>query len=424
MQLVLLAALAPMAGPSAALAAPPPNDNAADAIELFPNSDSASFDNSEATTEPDEAAVDPFYGGYAGQTPNHSVWYRFEAPGTGSVKLDTCGSPHQFVVDVFDMSTSPPTEVVEDFGCGGPPTSLKFDTLGGSYLAVVDSPNGTLPAGRGAGVINLTGTFAPPPNDDFTDAQVLTGSPVQGGGWNTLATTEPGEPHHGGDPGGRSLWYGWTAPVNGTATVDLCGADFDAIMGVYTGGQVDALTAVPMTAEACSVGGSMRKASFPISQGTTYRIAVDGRGGDRGGFGMSLAYTQAAENPGNPPSGGSGPGEQASSFSAGRIPLRKLLRSGLPVSFTCSGACTAKFELLMSRRAARKMGLAAATPVVIGRANKALLTPGSGKAVVKLTAKAKRRLKRVRSVVVTLRGRFADAAGKKTVQAKKLTLKR
>src|SRR5829696_10582956 len=81
--------------------------------------------------------------------------------------------------------------------------------------------------------------FAAPANDNFADAQVPnTGDTNPTSGSNVDATKEPGEPDHAGDAGGASVWYGWTAPHDGPATVDTCDSGFDTLLAVYTGGSV------------------------------------------------------------------------------------------------------------------------------------------------------------------------------------------
>ena len=54
---------------------------------------------------------------------------------------------------------------------------------------------------------------APPSNDDFTAAEVLTGSlPISGGGTNVDATKEAGEPSHVGNAGGASVRFSGNVP--------------------------------------------------------------------------------------------------------------------------------------------------------------------------------------------------------------------
>ena len=82
---------------------------------------------------------------------------------------------------------------------------------------------------------------APPSNDDFVNAEVIDGRFGWIYGENTDATKEPGEPNHAGNPGGASVWYSWTAPSTGRATLNLCYAEFDSLLAVYTGDVVSAL---------------------------------------------------------------------------------------------------------------------------------------------------------------------------------------
>ena len=51
--------------------------------------------------------------------------------------------------------------------------------------------------------------------------------------------------HHGRRAaGGASVWYSWTAPLEGEVEIDTVGSDFDTLIGVYTGNAVGSLTEV------------------------------------------------------------------------------------------------------------------------------------------------------------------------------------
>jgi len=85
---------------------------------------------------------------------------------------------------------------------------------------------------------------APPANNNFESPEVLTGTSDTTTGTNLEATKQVGEPDHAFDPGGRSVWYSWTAPSSGTYRLDTCGSSFDTLLGVYTGTAVGSLTEV------------------------------------------------------------------------------------------------------------------------------------------------------------------------------------
>ncbi|MGC9452247.1 MAG: S8 family serine peptidase [Oceanipulchritudo sp.] len=135
------------------------------------------------------------------------------------------------------------------------------------------------------------------PNDDFADRVVLSGDNVSITTANFAATFEPGEPVHIPDtPGGRSLWYEWTAPETGTYILDTIHSflkdRFVAMgmnpdmnntggrmqMAVYRGSTLGSLFRV-----ASNSGISMRDYDAMISlnatAGTTYHIALDSKVG-------------------------------------------------------------------------------------------------------------------------------------------------
>ena len=158
-------------------------------------------------------------------------------------------------------------------------SSVTFDASAGTtYRISVDGYDGPS-SGIHTGSVQLnwsqmTGT--PPANDNFGNAQKLSGSCSQVTGTNLNATKEPGEPNHAGNTGGASVWYSWTAPATGTATFNTEGSDFDTLLGVYTGSSVSSLTEVASNDDANFPTDSTSAVSFQAVAGTTYYIAVDG----------------------------------------------------------------------------------------------------------------------------------------------------
>ncbi len=138
-----------------------------------------------------------------------------------------------------------------------------------------------------AGACWLSGPArAAPANDAFSAAQTLSGRQLFVSGSNDQATKEPGEPNHAGEAGGASIWYEWTAPAAGRTTVSTCATPMlDTVLAVYTGAAVDALTQVAANDNAC---GSQSRVTFQAAVGATYRIAVDGVGGDSGDVELDL----------------------------------------------------------------------------------------------------------------------------------------
>ena len=124
-------------------------------------------------------------------------------------------------------------------------------------------------------------------NDHFTDAQLLTGQQGSVTGRNLEATKEPGEPPHGGNPGGRSVWYRWTAPDAGLYVFNTLGSDFDTLLGVYIGPALHQLTELAGNDDG---GVDLTSAILlPAAAGSTYQIAVDGYGGASGNVVLNWA---------------------------------------------------------------------------------------------------------------------------------------
>ncbi len=119
-----------------------------------------------------------------------------------------------------------------------------------------------------------------PYNDPFVRAFGLSGSSGNTIGTNAYASKESGEPNHGYNSGGASVWYAWTAPSTGYFNFNTASSNFDTTMGVYTGSSVSALTTI---AEDDDSGGTLQSSvTFLGTAGTTYYIAVDGYNGATG----------------------------------------------------------------------------------------------------------------------------------------------
>ena len=140
---------------------------------------------------------------------------------------------------------------------------------------------------------------APPANDNFASAVTVSGPAVSQAGTNAEATDEAGEPDHGIDGGGKSVWYTWTAPSSGRVSIDLCTSNFDTQLGVYTGSAVNSLTTVAQNDDVtgfCSTDSFQSNVLFEAVAGTGYRIAVDGFQLGEGTFTLHLEYATVPAN--------------------------------------------------------------------------------------------------------------------------------
>ena len=267
--LILVAAISQIAAPSAR-AATPSNDSFAAAEELTGSLPiSVPGTNVDATKESGEPA-------HAGNGGGASVWYRWTPSVMADVTIDVCGADFDTLLAVYTgTAVDALTEVAanDDSSCGLASRVMLTVEAGTTYRIAVDGFSGA------SGTFTLTVAevdLGPPANDDFADAEMLTGPlPIQTRGDNVNASSEPGEPDH--VPGGahNSVWYRWIADTTGPITIETCPGPtgfFDSL-AVYTGTQVDALTRLQADEGQCS---PFSRLTLDAVVGTTYNIAVAG----------------------------------------------------------------------------------------------------------------------------------------------------
>ena len=129
-------------------------------------------------------------------------------------------------------------------------------------------------------------------NDDFTTPTLLSGQEGAVSFDSIGASRQRDEPRHARGIGVASLWYRWTAPATGYVIFDT-GSSFAALLGAYTGSSLTNLTERGSNHyffDYWSTG-----AGFPVTAGTTYRIAVDGQEGHAGPG--TLSWYMDVENP-------------------------------------------------------------------------------------------------------------------------------
>lgn len=149
---------------------------------------------------------------------------------------------------------------------------------------------------------------APPPNDDRANATVIAGGSGRLAASNVDATKEAGEANHGGNVGGRSVWFRYVAPSAVSTRIDTVGSDFDTVLSVYrdSGGSL-VLVAASDNLQAgqwysANSGGYLEsRGTFTATAGSTYFIAVDGYNLGTGAASGSviLNWNQASGTPPN-----------------------------------------------------------------------------------------------------------------------------
>jgi hypothetical protein len=278
--LLTLAATALALAPSAALAAPPANDDFADgqAVTIPARVTGTTVD---ATLQAGEPAT-------SSESVGRSVWYELTPTATEQVRIDTCGSHPQMQLAVYTGSNVASLNEVgkSAYDCVGGARVYFTAVLGTTYhvrvSGSVDSP--------GEVVLNVAQPQAPA-NDDFADAQPLT-LPAQLASTNVDATTQAGEPAVPGSPSGHSVWYRVTATTAGPLFISTCDDADNPLVTVYTGSGLGHLTEVGQPSTLCGPRGIVTVDTVP---GTTYYLLV------RGYADLSDAFTLTVEDRGGSP---------------------------------------------------------------------------------------------------------------------------
>jgi hypothetical protein len=96
---------------------------------------------------------------------------------------------------------------------------------------------------------------------------------------NSLATAEPNEPGHRGSPAVRSLWWRWTAPLDGYVVVTTTNSLVHTRVAIYDYKKVLAqLSPEPLLTNS-GIPLNLNRYEFDASQSLDYNVAVDGQGG-------------------------------------------------------------------------------------------------------------------------------------------------
>jgi hypothetical protein len=270
--------------PAVASAAPPPNDNFANAQVVGPGVPIAvGATTVESTAEPGEP---PHFSVNPAQ---HTVWYSWTAPADMTAVVDVCDRDPAIDSTIEAVYTGDALNALTPVASTTGECILRFAaTSGQNYKIAIDTNSAV-----GAFTFRLR-QLTPPTNDNFATAAPLPSSlSFSISRSNVDSTTEPDEPAINDTSSGRSVWFNWTAPTNASVRLDLC--DFDTRSGpatravsVWTGDTLANLTAVFSSNTLC-------RTTFSAVSGTTYRISFSGTLKGEGKF--TLEMVQAVPPP-------------------------------------------------------------------------------------------------------------------------------
>ena len=256
------------------------NDDFRYAKALFGVTNSVNGINVAAIRQPFEPDHMPL----SGSLGENSVWYRWTAPVSGPVTVDTCTSSFDTALAAYtgsDLVDGLSQVADNDDACNVPNhrgSKIAFDAVADTnYHIAVAGVEGGLAASEGTFTLNLA--YDLPTNDNFANAQTFSGNSVNG--TTVGATRETGEPDHYTNPndgpsfiGEHTVWYSWTAPFTGQVEMNTCEDDpISSVLAVYTGSDLSTLNRVADDRNGC-LSGSGSRVTFDATEGATYRIAV------------------------------------------------------------------------------------------------------------------------------------------------------
>ena len=220
---------------------------------------------------------EPNHAGVAGLA---SIWYKWTAPSNMSVTISTEGSSFDTLLAVYTgtvLTSLTPVVSNNDYGTGKT-SRVTFSAVNGTTykIAVAGLQFPGVPGIGQKGFVQLH--FNPAFNDAFASAIPITGLTGATSGSTRGATHQVGETNKiAGITCTNSIWYNWTATNTGLVTFDTIGSTYDTLLAVYTGAAVNALTVI--AADHASAGLGASRVLFTATNGTTYRLAVDGSPG-------------------------------------------------------------------------------------------------------------------------------------------------
>ena len=235
--------------------------------------------------------------------PNHanniggkSVWWRWIAPSSGFISVDTFGSNFDTLLGIYigNQVNNLTAIAINDDAVNAQSQVVTKVNAGNTYYIAIDGYNGA----SGSIILNITpsSSTGTPNNDDFGNATIITGIPNILSGTNTSATKQVGEVNHANNIGGKSVWWVWSSPVSQEVSIDTFGSNFDTLLGIYTGNQVNSLATIGSNDDATSFS-TQSAVTFTPTKGVTYYIGVDGYSGDSGNITLNIFSTEPVNFP-------------------------------------------------------------------------------------------------------------------------------
>ncbi len=147
----------------------------------------------------------------------------------------------------------------------------------------------------GDAVVDVVFDRAPPSNDNFADAKLLSGFEFSEAFYTDGATLQGGEPLPVcDDSAGASVWFVWQLPEGGvpsTVRVDTTGSEYDTILDVLTGSSITDLVSLGCDFGTFNGGWTDSTVEFEATPGELYFFRVAGFFGASGAAQINLTLS-------------------------------------------------------------------------------------------------------------------------------------
>ena len=260
--------------------AAPTNDKFAGAISLSTSGGTAvgSGTTVDATTESGEPRTIP------GTTARffNTVWFKWKAPSSGNISIGVSGSASDTAIAVYTgtkVSALTRLAVNDDYASArhGRVVPVKV-AKGTTYYVQVGLSGYLVPLSEpDSFVVDLSGTYAPPSNDNLASAVSMTKSAFTVTGTTVGATTEHtfenvANPEFPSSLVRNSVWWKWTAPASGTLTATTVGSAGDTALSIATVSPASGYQRIAFSDDGDGLAG--RIPSLFFAAGATYYFAV------------------------------------------------------------------------------------------------------------------------------------------------------
>ncbi len=257
-----------------------------------------------------------------------TVWYRFVAPDSGSVRVVTFGSDYDTVLAAFrgsrgsltllalndDQTTfNRQSEVAFDVEAGvtyfleisewggggaGGQLRLRVEHSTASLPPATNTPESYVPWEPTATATAPAKSSGPAPaNDDISSAAVISALPFTSTVDTTGASSATDDPTMGAGAGlnSNTVWYSLTVAAMATVRVHTLGSDYDTVLAVFAGSR-GGLVLIASNDDA-SPGVVQSDLSFTARPGVTYHLEAAQYGSPGGGRLRLEATSSAAPTP-------------------------------------------------------------------------------------------------------------------------------